>query len=78
MSLGSVHPAPTHRDAMMCEITILGLLIELLRSLLGDAVTVQLLRSLWPLADLRGESGAASQSMDVPTHWGSRAAGSMQ
>ena len=53
--LDSVQPAPTVREAMKCEMTLLGLLIELLRSLLGDTVTVQLLRTLWPLADLGGD-----------------------
>lgn len=63
--LDSSWPSPTAREAMKCEMVILGFLIELLRTLLGDAVTVQLLRSLWPLADLGGDSRMLPRSSDV-------------
>jgi hypothetical protein len=45
---------------MKCEMALLGSLIELLRSLLGDGVTLQLLRSLWPLASLEFDERTAA------------------
>jgi hypothetical protein len=66
--LDSVQPAPTLREAMKCEMALLGLLIELLRSLLGDTVTVQLLRTLWPLADLGGDPYALAPPIDAGIH----------
>ena len=50
--LDRVQPVPDPEEAMRCELAILGSLIELLRSFLGDGITLQLLRSLWPLASL--------------------------
>jgi hypothetical protein len=66
--LDSVQPAPTVREAMKCEMALLGLLIELLRSLLGDTVTIQLLRTLWPLADLGGDRHALALPNDAGIH----------
>ncbi|HEV2620113.1 MAG TPA: hypothetical protein VGU23_09285 [Acidobacteriaceae bacterium] len=54
--LDRVQPPPNLHEAMRCEMAILGSLIELLRSFLGDGVTLQLLRSLWPLANLDSEA----------------------
>ncbi len=52
VGLDQVHPPPDSEEAMRGELAVLGSLIELLRSFLGDGVTLQLLRSLWPLASI--------------------------
>jgi hypothetical protein len=68
--LDAAQPAPALREVMRCEMEILGLLIQLLRSLLGDAVTVQLLRSLWPLADLGDDRRRSPRSPGIGAHHG--------
>ena len=40
------------QEALRAELALMGSLVQLLRSLLGDGVTLQLLRSVWPLAFL--------------------------
>lgn len=55
--LEAVQPTPDPEEVMQCELAILGSLIELLRSFLGNGITVQLLRSLWPLASLGSSHG---------------------
>ena len=40
------------QEALRAELDLMGSLVKLLRSLLGDGVTLQLLRSVWPLAFL--------------------------
>ena len=42
----ALHP----HEALQGELALMGSFVELLRSLLGDGVTLQLLRSVWPLA----------------------------
>jgi hypothetical protein len=64
----TVQPAPSFREAMKCEMAILGALIELLRALLGDAVTIHLLRSLWPLANLDIDTDAISRFIELSSH----------
>jgi hypothetical protein len=68
--LDKIQPAPTVQEAMKCEMALLGSLIELLRSLLGDGVTIQLLRSLWPLASLELDGRTASHFLDFRMHDG--------
>ena len=49
----ALHPAET----LQAELALMGSMVELLRSLLGDGVTLQLLRSVWPSAFLKAQSG---------------------
>jgi hypothetical protein len=65
VGLDTIQAAPTPRAAMKCEMVILGFFIELLRSLLGDVVTIQVLRSLWPLANFDADRGAFSRPIDT-------------
>lgn len=50
--LDRIQPPPDIQEAMRGELAVIGSLIELLRSVLGDAITEQLLKSLWPLVAL--------------------------
>ena len=43
-------------EALQGELALMGSLVELFRSLLGDGVTLQLLRSVWPLAFLNTDT----------------------
>ena len=55
VGLEQIYP-PDPEQAMRGELAVLSSLIELLRSFLGDSVTLQLLRTLWPLASLNHET----------------------
>jgi|GEM_PF-2626618 len=50
-----IHPLPDLQEAMRCEMAVLGSLIRLLRLLLGDGMTQELLRTVWPLATIHSE-----------------------
>ena len=51
------HFLETHpQEALEGELALMASLVELLRALLGDAVTIQLLRSVWPLAFIRADT----------------------
>jgi len=50
--LDQIQPPPDPDEAMRCEMALLGLLVELLRSFVGETLTVQLLKTVWPLAGL--------------------------
>ena len=42
----------SRQEAVRGELALMGSLVELLRSVLGDTVTLQLLQTVWPLASL--------------------------
>ena len=42
----------SRQEAVRGELALMGSLVELLRSVLGDVVTLQLLQTVWPLASL--------------------------
>ncbi len=44
------------QEALGAELALMASLVQLFRSLLGDAVTLQLLRSVWPLAFLESDT----------------------
>ena len=48
--------AQNPQDALRAELALMGSLVELLRFQLGDGVTLQLLRSVWPLAFLNTDT----------------------
>ena len=48
--LNELEPAPSVQEAARGELAVLGSLVELLRSFVGDTVTLQFLRTIWPLA----------------------------
>lgn len=55
---GIAEPKPglDPQEALQGELALMGSLIELLRSLLGDGVTLQLLKAVWPLASIKATS----------------------
>ena len=50
--LEDLNDLPSLPEALHGELAMIGTLVELLRSLLGDDVTMHLLRTIWPLASL--------------------------
>ncbi len=58
--LNDIEFTPSVQEAARGELAVLGSLVELLRSFVGDAVTLQFLRTMWPLASFH-PNGTSSE-----------------
>ncbi|MGI4757673.1 MAG: hypothetical protein ACRYGF_12590 [Janthinobacterium lividum] len=60
--LTEIPQPPSPQEAARAELAVLGSLVELLRCFVGDVVTLQFLRTIWPLASFHSTPSTRSNA----------------